>query len=127
MLMFATYLAPSPIAGVGCFAAVPIKTGEVVWRLDERLNLCMTPEQIDALPPAARGHFQSHGFMSHDGLVVLSIDDSAYVNHSDEPNIRGGFTDSESIAVRDIAAGEEITENYMTYGPGYCRAFLDRK
>ncbi len=52
----------------------------------------------------------------HDALVLI-LDNARYTNHSSEPNSAeyeepGAIG---SIAIRDIKAGEEITENYNLY------------
>ena len=52
----------------------------------------------------------------HDSLVIC-LDNARYVNHSDTPN-SGPAADQNpliSIALRDIAKGEEILEDYDVY------------
>jgi SET domain-containing protein len=47
---------------------------------------------------------------------VIAIDDGRFVNHSNDPNSVGVPGNcNESMAARDIAPGDEITEDYRTY------------
>lgn len=50
-------------------------------------------------------------------LMILIPDNGRYVNHCDEPNSSAHATGTTltSVAIRDIAAGEEIVEDYATY------------
>jgi hypothetical protein len=50
-------------------------------------------------------------------LMILIPDNGRYVNHSEWPNsaARVSGTSLSSVATRDIAAGEEILEDYATY------------
>ena len=48
---------------------------------------------------------------------ILCCDDTRFINHSDSPNVCSDFSvDPYGIdrAGRDIVAGEEITEDYLT-------------
>ena len=53
--------------------------------------------------------------------LILFRDGSGFVNHSFEPNSQivyneeKEFTKLYSVALKDIKAGEEITENYGNY------------
>jgi hypothetical protein len=49
--------------------------------------------------------------------LVVAIDDSRFVNHSDNPNSMSAPEDpnNQAMAARDIEPGEEITEDYRTY------------
>jgi len=49
--------------------------------------------------------------------LVLIMDNGRHVNHSDEPNSM--YKNGVSVALRDIAPGEEIFENYHAYDK-YC-------
>jgi uncharacterized protein len=64
-------------------------------------------------------------------LMVLIPDNGRFVNHSDAPSSGAGVNGRllYSVALRDIAAGEEITEDYATYDecpwPGISEEFHD--
>ena len=61
--------------------------------------------------PLYRDHIEKYSYTESDGSKVLSWDHAKYVNHSCDANTLStgyGF----EIAVRDIRAGEEITDDY---------------
>jgi len=92
-----TYVARSAIHGKGLFAARPIPAGAIIGWLRGK--------------PADR-----------DGPYVLWVSDSEaievtcdlrYINHSDHPNACY-YDDLSVVALRDIAAHQEITHNYAS-------------
>src|SRR5215467_5510167 len=101
----------SPIAGCGMFAREAIKKDEIVivWG-----GVVMTAEDIGA------GRFRkgSLSAIAEDRWLGASLDgqeDPAdYTNHSCDPNL--WMSDEVTlIARRDIAAGEELTADYMMW------------
>ena len=105
-------VAPSPIHGRGLFAAEPITRGEVVCVkgghvFDRRRLEELTPR----LGPAE--------IQIGEDLFIGPVDDAEregsmiFSNHSCEPNVavRGEIT---FVALRDIAAGEELTHDWAT-------------
>ena len=64
-----------------------------------------------------------HAYMA-DGAICLCADNARHINHSDNPNVHVGDENAFDYALRDIAAGEEITENYLRFGRGACNEFL---
>lgn len=124
-MLYRTYLAPSKIHGVGCFAAEKINAGAVVWCYDPRVDIQMSPNDLNELPAAAREQVLRYGYMDTDGWVTICYDDARCINHADAPNVMAGGTyDSYDVAVRDIEVDEEITTDYRTYDHGACGAFL---
>ncbi len=95
----------SPIHGLGLFAAEPIRAGETIlaWRDCART---LSDGQAAALPAEERRYLS---FI--DGQHVLFDPPARFVNHSCAPNARGGG--ERDAALRDIAAGEEITVDYV--------------
>ena len=116
MLLVRVRLAPSPIHGIGVFAVDPIPSGTEVWRFTPGLDLDLDPSVLDAQPPLARESLLHYGYIDlrlH--RYILGCDAVRFFNHSDTPNVMPDFTlDRYGVysAVRDIAAGEEITVNY---------------
>ena len=47
-------------------------------------------------------------------FIVFEADDARYMNHADDPNF-GFLSENEAVALRDIAAGEEITCDYNVF------------
>ncbi len=104
-------LRPSKIEGVGCFTMAPIKKGEVadIWdatdckfvpeaEADERVDLCET-----YCVATTGGYYCPLDFRR------MSV--GWYLNHSDTPNLASNDKDV-YFAIRDIAAGEELTIDY---------------
>jgi uncharacterized protein len=120
MMIVPTYVAPSPIEGVGLFAASAIPAGAVIWILEERLDLLLGDSDLAALPELQRGFIERYGYrhMTKPGVFVLEFDNGRFMNHADRPNTE--FTDPDKgWAIRDIAEGEEITCNYAEFDPTY--------
>ncbi|WP_421725253.1 SET domain-containing protein [Bauldia sp.] len=117
MLRVKTYIAPSPIAGIGLFAAEPIRCGELIWKRDEQFDRAYDLRDLprDSL---LRDTLLHYGYRpGSDPVYVLCGDDARFMNHADRPNADdvGDLT----IACRDIAAGEEITCDYARFDAGF--------
>lgn len=112
MLLVRTQVKPSPIAGLGLYAAQNISAGQVWWRYDDRIDRTFSAEEYEKLPPHIQEWLRTYAYLQS-GLWVLCGDHAMFVNHSDQPNsITAG---NESIALRDIPAGHEIVENYREF------------
>lgn len=92
-----TYIAESEIHGKGLFASRPIRAGTIIGWLEG--TAC-----------------------NRDGRYVLWISstdaievtcDLKYINHSDQPNACY-YDDLSVVALRDIAAHQEITHDYAS-------------
>jgi uncharacterized protein len=120
MMTVPTYVGPSTIEGVGVFAAEPVRAGTVIWRLEERLDLLLPVDEVERLDPLQRTFIERYGYphMTREGILVLEFDNGRFMNHSPAPNT--DFTDAEKgWAIRDIAAGEEITCDYSEFDPTF--------
>jgi uncharacterized protein len=96
--------------GRGVFAVRPFEEGEVV-------EICPTVvvDEEDATGVARDYVFSSH----QPGKLLLVLGYGMLYNHSAQPNLfhrSAGRLLIEFVALRDIAAGEELTHNY---GPDY--------
>lgn len=118
MLLIPTYIAPSKIDGFGLFAAVLLPAGTVWWRFDERIDRAFSVDEFDALPELIREHVRRSGYEQH-GRIFMCGDDARFINHSTSspsiPFAEPGYITTSSIFVRDVLAGEEITENYTQF------------
>ena len=124
MLLVKNRLGKSRIHGLGVFALEPIRKGRPVWRFVDGFDRCWTPAQFARLPKQARDYLQVHGY-SVDGEILLPADNDHHMNHSDDANThwhRGCIR-----ARRNIAKGEEITNNYRELDLTFCAAFLAPK
>lgn len=102
----------SPSVGVGIFATRLIPLGTITWVLDP-LDQVFAPGMVDDLPPAYRPLIEKYSFRDESSQFILCWDHARYVNHSCDPNCAGtrhGF----DVAVRDIAVGEQLTNDYAT-------------
>lgn len=118
MMIVPNYVGPSPIEGVGIFAAIPIHAGQAIWVLEDKFDLLLTQEEVAALGPLQRDFVERYGYrhMTQQGLMVLEYDNGRFMNHSERPNT--DFRDPEmGYATLDIAAGEELTCNYGEFDP----------
>lgn len=113
MLLVRTYVAASVVEGIGVFAAEPIAEGARVWRLEPEFDRLIPTEQYLSSPPYLRELLDRYAYPSPDrpGFIVYEVDNGRFMNHSETPNT--DFSDSGgATALRDIAAGEELTCNY---------------
>jgi uncharacterized protein len=120
MLFVKTRLGMSPIAGIGLFAAEPIKAGTVTWRFVPGFDQLFAAAQIESLPPAAREQLETYTYLHEEsGLLVYCLDNARFMNHAENPNTRGiheqGRIEGYDIATRDIAEGEELTCDYHQF------------
>ena len=104
-----------PMVGYGVFATEPIPRGTLVWVLDD-LDQVVPDERRMELDGGLRALLDKYAYRDEEGLSVLCWDDARYVNHDCECNCigpRGGYFE---IAVRDIEAGEQLTDDYRYFG-----------
>ena len=119
MMLIETIVRPSGIHGMGLYAVHPVLRGTPVWRFEPGFDHDFSPGQFAALPLLAQNHTRWFCFVSRqNGHVILSGDHACFINHSTSPNT-GAPPDAKppvvTVALRDIAAGEEITCNYFDY------------
>jgi len=117
MLLVPTYVARSPIHGLGLFASERIAAGTKMWAFQPGLDAFVSDEVFAGLPDFQRSFLEHYAFRSPiwPGGWVIGFDHSRYINHSAEPN-----TDNESefaFASRDIQKDEEITCDYEEIHP----------
>lgn len=119
-------LKTSPLHGLGLFAKRDIPCGTVWWRAKRTNVLLLKQSQYLTLQSSeVNGTMESllniasvYGYYSARlDSIVICLDNARYVNHSFAPN--SGAPDNgdplSSMALRDIYAGEEITEDYASY------------
>jgi SET domain-containing protein len=119
MMLIETRVQPSAIHGSGLFATNFVPRGTPVWRFQEGFDREFTPEQFSSLPPEARKHLRWFAFFdAANNCWVLSGDHACFMNHGSNPNT-GAVSDAKlpvvTVALRDIAAGEELTCDYVAF------------
>lgn len=100
----------SPEIGLGVFATKDIPLGTIVYAKDP-LEIVIDEDQFDCLPELVKQKADIYSYIESNGARVLSWDSAKFVNHCCEANTLStgyGF----EIAIRDIKAGEEITDDY---------------
>ncbi len=119
MMLVKTQVRPSAIHGLGLFAVEFIPRGSAVWRFQPGFDQDFLPAQLAELPALARQHLRWFGFVDRsNGHTILSGDHACFMNHSASPNTGaqlGGAQPVTTVALRDIAAGEEITCDYFAF------------
>src|SRR2546423_2480070 len=127
MLLVPTRLAPSSIHGLGVFAVAPVAHGAPVWRFAKGLDMEFGRDIVEELPEHIRGFFARYGYLDrHVNRIILCFDDARFVNHSDTPNVGTDYQQDSyglDVALRDIAAGEEMTMNYEDFEESAGRGF----
>jgi uncharacterized protein len=105
-------LRESKIHSLGCYATAPIKKGELVA---EYTGPRLTVKAAEIL---YNNHHKTYLFgLSNGKEVIDGVGIAAFINHSCAPNcetdeVRGRIV---IYALRDIAAGEEVTYDYCLY------------
>ena len=109
---------PSPIHGTGVFARTPILAGTVIWTFDQSMHASRLTD-LAALPPQRLSFALLAGYFHHpSGRFVWYEDGMQYLNHGPGAAANIGAQDwpplesDHTMALRDIAAGEELREDY---------------
>lgn len=127
MLLIRATVKPSPIHGLGLFAAEPIARGTAIWKFSPGLDLEISQADFEKFSRYEQDFILFAGFHSRKtGKYHLSFDDVRFINHADPGNVtideaRGTEDDVEFVlvAARDIADGEELTQNYYEFDEGH--------
>lgn len=120
MLLVSTYVAASEVEGVGVFAAEPIRKGTMIWRLDPEFDRLIPKDRYLSAPPHLKALLDRYAYPSPDNpeMIVYEVDNGRFMNHSEAPNT--DFSEfGGALALRDIAAGEELTCNYGDFFADY--------
>jgi len=120
MLLIKTKVGPSSVHGMGCFTDQFVPKGMLVRKFMPGFDLEIQKSEVDKLPDASRERFLNYAYFDKESnIYTLNPDDERFVNHSDSPNVGDDLSrDSEMgemYALRDIQAGEELTENYNEF------------
>lgn len=117
VLLVPVRVGQSSIHGLGAFAVTRIAKGTPIWRFTPGFDLALDPRLVDEQPAHFRQALLHYGYIDHRlKRFILCCDDARFINHSDAPNVGIHFDLDPygvDIALRDIAAGEEITVDYQ--------------
>lgn len=98
--------------GYGTFATRFIPKGTITWVRDA-LDQVFSTAQFEAMNPTYRSVLERYSYIDGAGDRILCWDHARFVNHSCRATCLAPGFDFE-IAVRDILAGEELTDDYGT-------------
>jgi uncharacterized protein len=104
-------LSKSKIHSLGCYATQSFKKGEFIA---EYTGPRLTVKAAEAL---YNNHFKTYLFGLSNGEVIDGVGTAAFINHSCDPNCESDEVRGRILihAIRDIAAGEEVTYDYCLY------------
>lgn len=114
MMLVSTHLDRSPIHGIGIFASEFIARGTTVWEFTPNADRVFTERDLAGLLPIQRETILFYGYVEpgREG-VVLCCDNARHFNLLRTPNCastdRSAHGYMSTVALRDIAAGEELT------------------
>lgn len=107
----------SKTVGYGVFATEFIPKGTIVYVKDQ-MEIVVTPDDPKRNDPRYKDIIEKYSYMESNGNLVLSWDIAKFVNHCCNCNtISTGY--GFEIAIRDIQAGEEITDEYGLFNSGW--------
>ena len=120
MLLVDTYLDKSAIQGIGVFARNRIAKGTLVWKLDARFDRRIPVDTYESQSGSVKSYLDRYSYPDRrdPGFIVFEADDARYMNHDEDPNCDVSSPE-ETYALRDIAAGEELTCNYGDFYPHF--------
>ncbi|MDA0195112.1 MAG: SET domain-containing protein [Bacteroidetes bacterium] len=96
--------------GYGVFATEFIPEGTIVYVKDS-LEIEISPQDYQSHSEIMQKAIEKYSYIDQRGYRIVSWDFAKYVNHCCHPNsISTGY--GFEIAIRDISAGEEITDEY---------------
>jgi len=98
--------------GYGLFATRLIPKGTITWAADP-LDQVISSARLEGFPDLLKNHACKYSYLNGRGDRILCWDHGRFVNHSCAAACLSPGFDFE-IAVRDIAPGEEITDDYGT-------------
>ena len=119
-------LRPSPLHGFGLFAKKDIPKDTIWWKAKRSNVILLNQSHYNTLHESHVNDTMDkllniasvYGYYSAKlDSIIICLDNSRYVNHSHEPN-SGASSNGDplsSVSLRDIYAGEEITEDYSCY------------
>lgn len=96
--------------GYGVFASRDIPAGTITWAQDH-LDQEFTPARVRTLGHNYAEILDKYCFRNQRGNWILCWDHARFVNHSFNSNCLTTAYNFE-VAIRDIAAGEELTDDY---------------
>lgn len=98
------------VVGLGVFATARLPKGTITYVWDP-LEIEILPDDPRLQDPTLASIIERYSYIDPQGVRIVSWDHAKYVNHCCQANTMStayGF----EIAVRDIEAGEQVTDEY---------------
>lgn len=120
MLIVETILKPDRFGGIGLFSANLLPKGALIWIHNPIVDIAVTPEQYETLPPTFQALLNKHAYPRDldvdDGVLEYNADNARFMNHSSQPNT---YQDDHCriFTARDVQPGEELTCDYLSFDP----------
>jgi len=105
---------------VGVFAAQPIASGTLIWKLNPDFDRVIPRNAYESAQEPLKTFLDRYAYPNPENPdeIVYEVDNGRFMNHSETPNT--DFSDTGgAVTLRDIAAGEELTCNYGDFYSGY--------
>lgn len=117
MMLFKTIVRPSsiPNAGMGCFANEFVPKDALMWRFNPDFDRKFSQEEFDQLELPAKEFLMYYAYRCG-GVYYFSSDNTHFINHSEQPSMYSDETGLLAYATKDIHPGEEIVDNYWSFG-----------
>ena len=106
--------------GKGLFTLEDIQAGTCIWTYKVNENVfeydaAQSAAYLQSLPDLkAQQQFLNSSF-GKGAVLCLITDDGQYVNHADAPNCKTDLSTGHCYAIKYIAAGEQILEDYTSF------------
>ena len=118
MLKVKTYLAVSPVHGIGVFADEDIRRGTVIWEFNPAVDLRYSREEWqklkESISPQSFAALERYTYKENN-YYWLCLDNAQFMNHCEE---HYNVVNEISCLMRarwDIKRGEELLCNYFQY------------
>lgn len=116
MLIVETYIDFVKGKGLGLFANENINKGDKYWVRNEEFDKIIPNSILIDFNPMIQKYIKKYGVLEKSNNWYMSIDNSMFTNHSDNPNTDDYFDElgvlQYSFAVIAIKEGEEILCDY---------------
>ncbi len=112
----------SDVKGYGLVATRSIPKGTVTF-VQDGLDIVISEDAYDKIDPGLLEHIEKYSYEDYLGNRIVSWDLAKYMNHDDNANtLTTGY--GFEVAVRDIEAGEELTDDYRIFSTHHDTNFI---
>ena len=106
-LIIKTYIKETLNKGIGLFSNQFIKQGEIMWIYENNFIKRYTLEEFNKMEPLQKEFLEHYGVIEFDGMWLLDLDDTRFINHSNDPNVK---FDSENTLANNGKALKDIKD-----------------